>query len=79
MNNELAIAVAKCIRKARQAQGMSQEGLASKALLDRTYISGVERGARNITLNSLEKIIIGLNISLDAFFIQVLKEIKNED
>ena len=42
---------------------MSQEKLADNSELDRTYISGVERLARNLTINSLEKIIKGLGIS----------------
>ncbi|WP_234996777.1 helix-turn-helix domain-containing protein [Planktothrix sp. PCC 11201] len=54
---------------------MSQEALADKADLDRTYISGVERGVRNITLDSLEQIILALGIDFQSFFNRVLKEI----
>ena len=59
--------VASTIRSLRKSSNMSQEELADKAGLDRTYISGVERGVRNITLESLESIIYGLEISLSAF------------
>lgn len=56
---------------------MSQEDLADKASLDRTYISGIERGVRNITLNSLEKIINALGIDIETFFKKVTDEIND--
>ena len=40
------------VRRCREAIGLSQEALAEKAELDRTYISGIERGARNPTILS---------------------------
>ena len=51
------------LRKQRELKGFSQEELAGKAGLDRTYISGCERGVRNISLRSLEKIANALSIS----------------
>jgi transcriptional regulator with XRE-family HTH domain len=42
--------VAENVRKARKAAGFSQEELALEADVDRTYISQVERGKRNITV-----------------------------
>ena len=41
----------------RSNLGLSQEKLALKADLDRTYIAGVENGKRNLSLKSLEKIL----------------------
>ena len=41
---------------------MSQEELADRSGLDRTYISGVERGVRNPTVAVLEKIALGLDV-----------------
>jgi len=52
----------------RKEKGMSQEKLSSLCGLDRTYISGVERKTRNLTLDSLEKILSGLKIKPSDFF-----------
>ena len=52
------------IRNLRVAQGMSQEVLAQKSGLHRTYIGGVERGERNISLINIEKIARALNLTL---------------
>lgn len=49
------------IREARQSLGQSQEILAKTSDLDRTYISDVERGERNISLLNLKKIAGALN------------------
>lgn len=50
------------IRLFRKSQGLTQEELAEKAGLQYSYIGGVERGERNISLETLEKIIDGLGI-----------------
>jgi transcriptional regulator with XRE-family HTH domain len=52
------------VRKRRVAQGLSQEGLASRAGLDRTYVSGIERGVRNPSLRSAERIARALEVPL---------------
>ena len=56
------------IRAYRKQVGLSQEKLAADSGLDRTYISGIERMARNFTIDSLEKILHGLGISVEEFF-----------
>lgn len=43
------------LRLARLGQGMSQEDLASAAGIDRTYVSGIERGVRNPTITVLAR------------------------
>ena len=50
----------------RRQRGWSQEELAHRAGLHRTYISGVERGVRNPTLTVLEKIALALEVSIGA-------------
>jgi len=56
--------VALKVRGLRGAQGISQEELAERAGLHRTYISGVERAVRNPTLTVLDKIATGPRVPL---------------
>jgi len=51
------------VRKLREKRGWSQEELAYKAHLHRTYISGVERGVRNPTVAVLQEIAKALNVA----------------
>ncbi len=44
----------KRLRERRMAEGLSQEAFAHAAGLDRTYISGIERGLRNVSLRNIE-------------------------
>ena len=52
------------VRELRKAQGLSQEVFASLCGLDRTYISGIERGVRNISLINLFVLASALRISV---------------
>ena len=56
------------IKELRTKQGLSQEEFAFKCELDRTYITSLERGKRNISLENLEKIAKAFNMSLSEFF-----------
>jgi transcriptional regulator with XRE-family HTH domain len=56
------------IKEIRKEKGISQEKLALKAELDRTYIAGVESGKRNLSIKSLEKILNALEVSFENFF-----------
>lgn len=47
---------------------MSQEELADKAGLDRTYVGGIERGERNFSILNLEKISKALGVDVGDFF-----------
>ncbi|MFZ0963277.1 MAG: helix-turn-helix transcriptional regulator [Terriglobia bacterium] len=52
------------VRELRQATGMSQEALADHCGLDRTYISSIERGKRNVSLENLKVLARALNVNL---------------
>lgn len=56
------------IRELRKEKGISQEELAFKAGIDRTYMTSVENGKRNISIQNIEKIIIALETSFEKFF-----------
>lgn len=56
------------IKELRTKQGLSQEEFAFKCDLDRTYITSLERGKRNISLENLEKISKAFNMTLSEFF-----------
>ena len=60
--DDLQEILGKNIRLARAAKGLSQEDLADLTGLDRTYISGVERGVRNPSIKVLQRIAEGLGI-----------------
>lgn len=58
----------KNIRNLRREEGWSQEGLADKVGLHRTYIGAIERGEQNVTIDTLAKIAKALNVSFTAIF-----------
>ena len=53
------------MRQLREARGWSQEDLAEKADMHRTYVSGIERGTRNPTLTVLARIAGGFGMTFD--------------
>lgn len=54
------VAFGRAVRARRDELGLSQEALAERCDLDRTYISGVERGRRNPTVQAIFRIARGL-------------------
>lgn len=56
------------IRSLRSAQGLSQEDLGYNANLDRTYIGGIERGERNVTVLKIFKIASALHTTPKDIF-----------
>jgi transcriptional regulator with XRE-family HTH domain len=56
------------IRDQRLALKLTQEKLAFKAEVDKTYINEVENGKRNISVVNLEKVIIALELTIPDFF-----------
>ena len=56
------------IKELRKRLGLSQEEFAFKCEMDRTYITSLERGKRNVSLENLDKIAKAFNMSLSEFF-----------
>lgn len=56
------------VRELRKAKGISQEGLAFDADIDRTYMNSVENGKRNVSIKNVEKILQALDVSFSEFF-----------
>ena len=65
---DIKILVGKRVKELRNKLGVSQEELADLAGLDRTYITSVECGKRNISIVNIEKITIALKVTLKEFF-----------
>jgi len=65
MKREILLKFGNKVRERRLKLGLSQEGLASRAGVHRTYIGMIERAEKNITLENIEKIAKALEISLD--------------
>lgn len=65
---DIKIMVGKRVKELRNRLGISQEELADIAELDRTYITSVECGKRNISIVNVEKLAIALNVNLSEFF-----------
>ena len=56
------------IKYLRNEKGLSQEKFALSIDMDRTYLASVESGKRNISINNIQKIANGLDITLEELF-----------
>lgn len=65
-------------RSLRERAELSQEELAFRAGLDRTYVSGIERGRRNPSLKSMQRVAAELDVSLDQVFVLARKLAEKE-
>lgn len=65
---DVRIRFGKAVRNRRQKLGVSQEEFADMCELDRTYVGGVERGERNLSLINIEKIAFAFRVSLSELF-----------
>ncbi len=68
MKREVLIKFGQKVREERARLGLSQEELASRAGVHRTYIGMIERAEKNITLENIEKIAKALGIKIADFF-----------
>jgi len=65
---DIKIKVGLRIRELRKSLGLTQEALAFKADMDKTYLNEVENGKRNVSIVNLEKIVIALETTFAVFF-----------
>ena len=61
------------IVRLRKLKGWSQEAFANEAGIDRRYMSDIENGKRNISIDILERICNKLGLKLSEFFVEVEK------
>lgn len=61
------------VRKLRQKKSITQEQLADMCCLHRTYISDIELGKRNVSLENIAKIASALDVSVEELFTEVAK------
>ena len=66
--NDMAYVVGERVRNYRLRAGLTQMKLAEKAGVHHTYIGQLERGEKNATLETIEKIARALNISFETLF-----------
>lgn len=67
------------VRSHRERLHISQEELATRSNLDRTYISGIERGVRNPSLTALLSLAGGLEVNLSSLLEGLESKIKSQN
>ncbi|MGN6727865.1 MAG: helix-turn-helix domain-containing protein [Tepidisphaeraceae bacterium] len=65
---DIAIRFGKRVRALREGKGITQDALANACRLDRTYLSGIERGRRNPALRNVARIANALGVTLRDLF-----------
>jgi transcriptional regulator with XRE-family HTH domain len=65
---DIRIKIGLRIKELRTELKLTQEKLAFKAEVDKTYLNEVENGKRNVSVLNLEKIVRALNVSFEQFF-----------
>ena len=71
MQEEIRVAYGKAVRAIRQDKKISQEELGDLCGLHRTYISDVELGKRNVSLENIDKIAHALQVKKSELFVEV--------
>jgi len=72
-SKEITAILSENVRRLRGSQGWSQEQLADKSGLHRTYIGAVERGERNVSLSSLEVLASALDVDVPTLLSKQLE------
>ena len=65
---DILVQFGKRVRELREGLGLSQEAFADRCGLDRTYLSGIELGKRNVSLRNLELLARAFEINLARLF-----------
>lgn len=65
---DIKLKIGQRIKELRKGIELSQESLAYKADVDRTYVTDVENGRRNVSIEILERLIKALDVSITEFF-----------
>ena len=65
---DIKIKVGQRIKELRKTILLSQESLANKADVDRTYVTDVENGRRNVSVEILDRLINALDVTVSEFF-----------
>ena len=76
-DNNVNTALGSVVRRRREELRMSQENLAYKSGFDRTYISGIERGRRNPSLKTLERLADALDLDLETLSARIIEAQRN--
>jgi transcriptional regulator with XRE-family HTH domain len=65
---DIRIRFGKAVRARRERLSVSQETFADMCGLDRTYVGGIERGERNLSLVNIQRVARALNVTLSELF-----------
>ena len=65
---DIKLKVGQRIKELRKIILLSQESLANKADVDRTYVTDVENGRRNVSVEILDRLINALDVTVSEFF-----------
>jgi transcriptional regulator with XRE-family HTH domain len=65
---DIKLKVGQRIKELRKQLQLSQEALGLKAEVDRTYVTDVENGRRNVSMEILERLVKALEVSFSDFF-----------
>lgn len=71
MKREILIKFGKRVREERDKLGLSQEELATRAGVHRTYIGMIERAEKNITLENIQKVCKALGLKISDLFVDL--------
>jgi len=71
---DILVRLGQAVRRRRTEMDLSQESLAERADLHRTYIADIERGVRNVSLKNIEKLARALEVSIADLFASIGKD-----